>query len=204
MWLKRLDNKNVGKSSIWTKLSMVQVINIASNGYKTYLAWWFTAFENETTLVKKLLCQVTKLIPLVVHVEQVNAKPFTQISQNNMNSVCSIFRSVVVQNLGSLETNIISIKLNGRHHLVTSSNAVSPFSTSILMRPPYAQSQTLVKAFLRLSSETSQGCSSLSKRKRRLGITVLCHMDLASAGRSSIRVVLRLAFPFPFLPFIIA
>jgi hypothetical protein len=60
--------------------------------------------------VKKLFCQVTELIPLVVQVGQVNVEPFAQIIQNNVNSVDSKFRSVVVQNLGSLKEKDISIK----------------------------------------------------------------------------------------------
>ena len=77
---------------------------------KTYLARRFTTFENEPTFVKKFFRQVTKSIPVVVYTGQVNVEPFAKIVQNNVNSVDSKFRSVVVQNLDSLKEKDISIK----------------------------------------------------------------------------------------------
>ena len=69
---------------------------------KTYLAQRFTTFENELTFVKKFFRQVTKSIPVVVYMGQVNVEPFAKIVQNNVNSIDSKFQLVVVQNLDSL------------------------------------------------------------------------------------------------------
>lgn len=58
--------------------------------------------------MKKYFRQVTKPIPFIVRLERGNVEPLAQISHNDMNSVESKFRSVVVQNLGSLKANILA------------------------------------------------------------------------------------------------